>query len=195
MVAIYGGKCKQTVIDMDTSDILRLCFLLIVIIVNLAGILIAIEQPVWAFKTQKKIRSAIGLDKEKPISPFLKFLIFILALLVLIASDGYIIIIFIGIAAVPYTFLSLLKVINALIPPQLKQYSIATILDFYTYEVSGEMSSQKFAVYMVTIRDFGVRILPPCKVHDMVRIRPKSGVSVFYRVGGLGFIYRFRFDE
>lgn len=61
------------------------------VFVSLAGFLIAIEQPVGVFKIRKRIRSAFELDTEQPISPFLKFLIFILALLVLVASDGYII--------------------------------------------------------------------------------------------------------
>jgi hypothetical protein len=163
----------------------------------LPGFFISVEWPVWAFKATKTIRYIFALDRDQPISSIIRLVIFILTIIVLEVMYHYIVIIMLWALLSVITLVSVLKILNTLLPPHKQSSAIVRIVDCYIYEVPSSESTTitQWAVCMISAPNLGVRVFPVFCSDNMATPRPNMNLSVSYRVGGLGLIYRFSFDE
>jgi hypothetical protein len=138
------------------------------ILLILPNYLIAIESPIWAFKAAKRIRSSLALDRDQPLVSLSRLAIFILLVIALQIVNHYTVSVMLDALLILVVVLSLLKVLNALLPPQSKAWAIVTVLDCYGYEVSSSESTttSQRAVCMISSPTLGVRVFPVISVDN-----------------------------
>ncbi len=93
------------------------------------------------------------------------------------------------------TALALLKLLNALLPPQIPIRSTAQILDFaIIFRGEDEGSSIPYILLQVEIPQFGVHVLPATPFNYLLKnqLRPGKAVFVDCKLGGLGLAYSWR---
>lgn len=165
------------------------------LVINVLGFFIRIERPVWAFNLTKRAAVRVGIGSR---AVFTTSFVGLAITVILIAAFKFadripFAAFFLAIALIP-TLVSLYKLINASLPPQRKIRAIAKVVDAVVFEEGGEGSSREMVLMRALLPDMGLRVLPPCPYPAGMRLDIGAGVSVFYRIGCFGSIYRFSFD-
>lgn len=154
------------------------------------------EKPVWLYPLEKWLRFGGENGRGERISFFsVLFFIFIVSTLSendLIMSSASFILLFLCITF--YAASCIFTILNALLPPQQKGYVVATVIDSFVYRISSRRGPTRYGVLIkASIPGMGIRVLPPLS-YDGIEYRPKTNLSIFYRRGCFGYLYRLTFD-
>jgi hypothetical protein len=165
------------------------------LVINVLGFFIRIERPVWLFNLTKRATLSVGIGSR---AVFTTSFVGLAMTVIIIAAFKFadripFAAFFLAIVLIP-TFVSLYKLINAALPPQRKIRAIAKVVDAVILEEGGEGSSREMVLMSALLPELGLRVLPPFPYPAGMRLAIGAGVSVFYRIGCFGSVYRFSFD-
>lgn len=165
-----------------------------IIVINIGGFFIQVERPIWAFYLQKWTTINIEIRSGPKLSANWMSLFVVFIFYNFFNSDNQFLNYAFTTVVLFYTFLSIFKLINAIpVMPQSKRV-IFKVIDSFSFHIAGRGGSQKFLVVKAENPELGIRILPALPYSFETALRPNSSISILYRRGLLGGMYRFSFD-